>query len=89
MLEALRKLFRPPVFPSDEDKTRKARYANAIMIAFLAVVILFETAIRVSENYTGLSFIDLMMHGLRVFVLLPADACFQVPGRPVRQSFSP
>jgi GAF domain-containing protein len=69
MLEALRNLFRPPVFPSDEDKTRKARYANAIMIAFLAVVILFETAIRVSENYTGLSFIDLMMLGLVVLFL--------------------
>jgi GAF domain-containing protein len=64
MLEQVRKFFRPPVFPEDEDKTRRARYANAIIIAFLAVVIVFETLIRVSENYTDLSYVDLIMLGL-------------------------
>ena len=69
MLEQVRKFFLPPVFPNDEDKTRRARYANAIMLAFLAVLILFETFIRVSENYTDLSFIDLIMVGLAVLFL--------------------
>lgn len=69
MLNKLWNSFRPPVFPEDEDKTRKARYANAIMIAFLAIVIVFETFIRVSENYTDLSFIDLIMVGLAVLFI--------------------
>ena len=69
MLEQVRKLFLPPVFPNDEDKTRRARYANAIMLAFLAVLIVFETFIRVSENYTGLSLIDLIMVGLAALFL--------------------
>lgn len=66
MLEQVRNIFLPPVFPRDEDKTRKARYANAIILAFLAIVIVFETFVRVSENYTELSIIDLIMVGLVV-----------------------
>jgi len=64
MLDRFWTLFRPPVFSEDEDKTRRARYANAIILAFLAIVIVFETIIRVSENYTGLSYIDLTMAAL-------------------------
>jgi GAF domain-containing protein len=69
MLNQVRNFFAPPVFSEDEDKTRKAKYANAIMIAFLGVVILFETLIRVSENYTELSYIDLIMVGLMVLFI--------------------
>ena len=69
MLEQVRNIFIPPVFPEDEDKTRKARYANAIILAFLAIVIVFETFIRVSENYQELSFIDLIMVGLAVLFI--------------------
>ena len=50
MLEQVRNIFLPPIFPKDEDKTRKARYANAIILAFLAIVIVFETFVRVSET---------------------------------------
>ena len=66
MLEQVRNIFLPPVFPEDEDKTRKASYANAIMLAFLGGVVLFETFIRVSEGYTDLSYIDLIMLALAV-----------------------
>jgi GAF domain-containing protein len=69
MLEQVRNIFLPPVFPEDEDKTRKARYANAIILAFLGIVFLFETFIRVSENYRDLSFIDLIMLGLAVLFI--------------------
>ena len=70
MLEQVRNIFLPPVFPEDEDKTRKARYANAIILAFLGVVVLFETLIRVSDNYTDLSYIDLIMVGLAVLFIM-------------------
>src|SRR5918993_3267019 len=66
MLEQVRNILLPPVFPEDEDKTRKASYANAIMLAFLGGVVLFETFIRVSEGYTDLSYIDLIMLTLAV-----------------------
>jgi GAF domain-containing protein len=64
MLNEIRKFFAPPVFPKDEDKTRKARYANAITLAFLAVVIVFETLVRISVNYTGLAVMDFILMGL-------------------------
>jgi GAF domain-containing protein len=69
MLNKLWNVFRPPVFPEDEDKTRKAKYSNAITLAFLAVVIVFETLVRVSENYTGLSIMDLIMVGLAILFI--------------------
>jgi len=69
MLNKLWNVFRPPVFPEDEDKTRKAKYANAITLAFLAVVIVFETLVRFSENYTGLGLMDLILVGLAILFI--------------------
>ena len=42
MLKQLRALFAPPVFPEDEDKTRKARYANAIALSFIVIIFGYE-----------------------------------------------
>lgn len=64
MLKQVRTIFAPPVFPEDEDKTRKARYANAIAIAFLVVVIVYETIVRILVNYTGWSIIDWFVVGV-------------------------
>jgi GAF domain-containing protein len=64
MLKQVRTIFAPPVFPGDEDKTRKARYANAIAIAFLAVVIVYETIVRILVNYTGWSIMDWFVVGI-------------------------
>lgn len=50
--------FGPPVFPEDEDKTRKATYAYWTAIPLLGATILFEIATRIFGNYTGLSDID-------------------------------
>ncbi len=61
MLKQLFKFFpalAPPVFPEDEDKTRRAMYAHWIAFLFLGAVIAFEVWARVSEDYTGLSLID-------------------------------
>jgi GAF domain-containing protein len=59
MLKQARDFFRPPVFPENEDKTRKAKYANAIAIVFLAVATFYETVYRILVSYTGLSVFDL------------------------------
>jgi GAF domain-containing protein len=64
MLKQVGTFFRPPVFPEDEDKTRKARYANAIAMLFLTVIILYETVLRFLLHYAGFSLIDLIVLGI-------------------------
>src|SRR6266496_4206457 len=59
MLKRLSQAFTPPVFPEDEDKTRKAKYANVIAIAFFAIAFGFEAFLRLFANYTKLSILDL------------------------------
>lgn len=64
MLQQVSTIFKPPHFPEDEDKTRKARYANAIAIAFLGVIVLYEAGIRLALDYTKFSIIDLLLLGI-------------------------
>jgi GAF domain-containing protein len=64
MLNQLRKFLGPPLFPADEDKTRKAKYANAIALAFLAAATAFELIARLVVNYTGFSIMDVLVIGL-------------------------
>jgi GAF domain-containing protein len=54
MLKNLQNIFRAPVFPDDEDKTRKARYANVIAFGLLGAAIAFEAIVR---NAAGTSFL--------------------------------
>ncbi len=58
MLNRVRAILTPPVFPDNEDKTRKAKYANAIALAFLAIIVVYETIVRISLHYSGVSVID-------------------------------
>jgi len=51
----------PPVFPEDEDKTRKAMYAHWIALALSVAVIAFETWARTAQHYTGFSVMDLFL----------------------------
>src|SRR5215207_4720251 len=69
MLNQVRNLFGPPVFPDDEDKTRKARYANAIAMSFTVVAVAYETILRFFLGYTGLSIIDLLVMGVAFICL--------------------
>jgi GAF domain-containing protein len=64
MLKKVATFLRSPLFPEDEDKTRKARYANAIAILFLTVIILYETVVRFLLHYAGFSLIDLILLGI-------------------------
>ena len=58
MLKTVSSILSPPVFPEDEDKTRKARYANFIALAFLVVTVGYEVFLRVFANYVRLSVLD-------------------------------
>jgi GAF domain-containing protein len=64
MLNQVRTILTAPIFPDDEDKTRKARYANAIALTFLAITLVYELSIRIFLAYTDLSPVDLMIFGL-------------------------
>ena len=63
--------FGPPVFPDDEDKTRKATYAYWTALPLLGAMILFEIATRIFGNYSALPYGDYtstllgMVHGCR------------------------
>src|SRR5215208_3694424 len=59
MLKQVSTIFKPPLFPKDEDKTRKASYANMIALAFLAIAIAFELWVRIVGNYVKLTLLDL------------------------------
>jgi GAF domain-containing protein len=58
MLKRFIKLLTPPVFPEDEDKTRKASYVHWIVLAILVLTTAFETVIRPILRYTGFDSID-------------------------------
>jgi len=58
MLKRMITSLKPPVFPEDEDKTRKARYTYIIAWAFLFIAIAFEVAVRVFANYVRLTILD-------------------------------
>jgi GAF domain-containing protein len=66
MLKQARYFFQAPVFPEDEDKTRKARYANAIAIVFLVVAVFYETIYRILVGNTGISILDVPILGVAV-----------------------
>jgi GAF domain-containing protein len=70
MLNQVRRIFSPPVFPEDEDKTRKAKYANAILIAFLGIAIVYETIYRAAIRYTDVALLDLIAIGLAAICIV-------------------
>ncbi|HLO17869.1 MAG TPA: GAF domain-containing protein [Anaerolineales bacterium] len=61
MLKRVSTILTPPVFLEDENKTRKARYAHVIAIAFLAIAVAFEGMLRIFGNYVKLSILDLSL----------------------------
>lgn len=66
MLNQVRTFFKAPIFIDDEDKTRKARYAHAIALTFLAITIAYETIYRAVQNYREVSFVDYTVFGLAI-----------------------
>ena len=64
MLKQIRTFLSPPEFPDNEDKTRKARYANAITLTFLGIAVFYETGYRALVGYRDVSAVDLIIIGL-------------------------
>ena len=63
MLEQVRNFFLPPIFPEDEDKTRKATYAHVIALVLLAAAIAMEASVRFTTINARLSVFELIMIG--------------------------
>jgi GAF domain-containing protein len=61
MLKRMTKIFAPPIFPEDEDKTRKAKYANAIALTFIVIVLGYEIGTRSIRGYTDIGIADLIL----------------------------
>ena len=69
MLQQIRNFFSPPIFPEDEDKTRKAKYAHVIALVLLGVSTAFETVVRASLAKNGLSMFELILIGFSLICL--------------------
>jgi len=68
MLKRMTKIFAPPVFPDDEDKTRKARYANAIALTLIVIILGYEIGARVIGGYTRPTILDLILIILAIII---------------------
>lgn len=64
MVKQFRAFLVPPVFPEDDDKTRRAKYSHVMALAFLILAILYETAVRVLVGYSGLAIFDYILIGV-------------------------
>lgn len=64
MLKQVINILTPPIFPEDEDKTRRAFYAHWIALAFLAAVIGWEAWVRVFEGYALFDLMDVLLAGI-------------------------
>ncbi len=69
MLKLLRAVFAAPIFPEDEDKTRKARYANAIALALIVIILGYEVAARLTSGSTKLSLFDIIMFAVAITIM--------------------
>jgi GAF domain-containing protein len=69
MLEQVRNFFRSPIFPEDEDKTRKAKYAHVIVFVLLGAAIAFEAFVRFSVGHTGITTFELILLGFAAVCL--------------------
>ena len=70
MLRSLIAFFKPPVFPDDEEKTRKAAYAHWISLAFTVVVLVYEFIIRPFRPSQKFDSADLALIGIAFVGLL-------------------
>ncbi|HEX5807258.1 MAG TPA: hypothetical protein VFY25_01225 [Anaerolineales bacterium] len=69
MFKQLRTFLVPPIFPDDEDKTRRARYSHVIALAFFSLAVVYETAVRVLVGYSSLALFDLVLIGVAVICI--------------------
>ena len=70
MLRNFAKAFSPPIFPEDEDKTRKARYANAITLTFLVIVSGYEIGTRLIREAASFGASDFILFVLAAIIFV-------------------
>ncbi len=64
MLRAILSFFKPPVFPEDEEKSRKAFYAHVIILALMFVILAYELFLRFTRTAQSLDSADFVLIGL-------------------------
>ena len=69
MLEQVRNFFLPPVFPEDEDKSRKAVYAHVAILVLMVAAIAYEAFVRYFASSAGVSIFELIMIGFALSCL--------------------
>jgi signal transduction histidine kinase len=70
MIERIKKLLAPPVFPDDEEKTRLARLLNVILIIVMLLVMMFSVPAFVMTPKIGRVVFELGLAVLSAFMLL-------------------
>ena len=65
MLKRVLEFFKPPIFPEDEDKTRKARYADRISLVLAGLILLYQLYLLSNNNAAQL----LALNNIVVIVL--------------------
>src|SRR5688500_4472735 len=69
MLKQLRALFASPVFPEDEDKTRKAGYAYWIALSFIVVIFGYEIVARLVSGTTSIGIFDIAIFSVALIII--------------------
>jgi GAF domain-containing protein len=69
MLKRLRTFLIPPVFPDNEEKTRKARYANTISWTIFAAVFGYETFLRLTRPIQAYDAADFVLVAIAIVTL--------------------
>lgn len=66
--KSIMQFFAAPVFPEDGEKTRKARYANAIALTFMAIVFGYEVILPIFTGNFKPGFSDLILGLLAIII---------------------
>jgi len=67
-LKSIIRFFTPPVFPGDGEKTRKARYANAIALTFMVIIFGYEVIVPLAIGSFNAGFSDLILGILAIVI---------------------
>jgi GAF domain-containing protein len=70
MLNELWNFFRSPVFPGDEDKTRKALYAHVMALGLLIAALIYEALVRSSAGSALPSGFELILIGFALACII-------------------
>jgi signal transduction histidine kinase len=70
MIERIKKLLAPPIFPDDEEKTRLARLLNLILIIVMTLVMIFSVPALVMTPEIGRVVFEFILAGMAAGMLV-------------------